>query len=330
MPANGSASSCSLGSAFQPGHVILDYRNLAYNPCNDLIFPSIFKAEGCISRPADAYYLYYAPHDTPGGICLAYAPSIGGPWKEHAGNPIIRKDWAPHYHVGHVSAPHAIWVTEESQLFVFYHGDNDQTHYAVSKDGLGFTYGGVALDQTAYADFLKGTYDRVFYGRVFAHRIPSKSSKYVMLFARESNQGPHKHGIYLSWSKNARDWSQPIRIIQPAGGARFVCSPCLFALQGRYYVAYHAEFGNAEAASAAYTDIWLDEFDAEFATRKPLGKFVDHRLFGEANPRVSDPLVILEGDAACLVLAIEKRLNQRFALATANLKDLERALIGQG
>ena len=330
MPASGSGSSSSLESVFQPGHVILDYRGLAYNPHNDLIFPSIVKAKGFLVGPRDAYYLYYAPHDAPGGICLAYAPSIEGPWKEHPGNPLIRKDWAPHHRVGHVSAPHAIWVAEESQLFVFYHGDNDQTHYAVSKDGLGFTYGGVALDQTAYADFVKGTYDRVFYGRVFAHRIPSKSSKYVMLFARESNQGPHKHGIYLSWSENARDWSQPVRIIQPAGGARFVCSPCLFTLRGRHYVAYHAEFGNPEAGSSAYTDIWVDEFDAEFATRKPLGKLVDHRLFGDANLRVSDPLVVIEGDVAYLVVAIEKRLNQRFAVAKANLKDLEGALIGRG
>ena len=330
MPAGEAGSSCGLESVFQAGPVLLEHRGLAYNPCNDVIFPSIVKAKGYLAGPCDAYYMYYAPHDSPGGICLAHAPAIEGPWKEHAGNPLIRKDWAPHHRVGHVSAPHAIWVAEESQLFVFYHGDNDQTHYAVSKDGLSFTYGGVALDQTAYADFVKGTYDRVFYGRVFAHRIPSKDSRYVLLFARESNQGPHKHGIYLSWSKNARDWSQPVRIIQPAGGARFVCSPCLFALRGRHFVAYHAEFGNPEAGSPAYTDIWVDEFDAEFATRKPLGKFVDHRLFGEANPRVSDPLVIIEGDVAYLVLAIDKRLNQRFALATASLKDLERSLTGRG
>jgi len=326
MTGNGSASAGSIESVFRPGHVILDYKNLAFNPCNDVIFPSIVRAKGRLSNPVDAYYMYYAPHDSPGGICLAHAPSIEGPWREHAGNPIILKDWAPHYHVGHVSAPHAVWVAEESKLFVFYHGDNDQTHYAVSQDGIGFEYGGVALDQTAYADFVKGVYDRVFYGRVFAHRIPSVNSKYVIMFARESTQGPHRHGIYLSWSKNARDWSQPRRIIQPAGGSRFVCSPCLFALNGKHYVAYHSEFGTGEADSPAYTDIWVDEFDAELASSKPLGKFVGHHLFGNQNPRVSDPLIIIEGDVVYLVAAIDKRLNQRFAFAKASLKDLERAL----
>ena len=327
MPVRESSSSGSLESVFQPGRVILDYKDLAYNPCNDLIFPSVLKVEGLVSDPMAAYYLYYAPHDPPGGICLACAPSIEGPWKEHTGNPRILKDWSPHYHVGHVSAPHAIWVPEESQMFVYYHGDNDQTHYAVSNDGRVFTYGGVALNQKAYADYVEGVYDRVFYGRVFAHEIPSKGTKYVLLFARQSNQGPHRSGIYLSWSKNARQWSQPVRIIQPEGDCFFLCSPCLFTVQGRHYVAYHAEFGAPTADSHQYTDIWLDEFDAEFAARRPLGKFVDHRLFGEANRRVSDPLVLIEGDVAYLVAAIETRLNQRFAFAKAKMEDLERALV---
>jgi hypothetical protein len=322
------AAESSLDAVFQPGHVLLDYRDLSYNPGNDLIFPSVVRAEGCLLNPADAYYMYYAPHDAPGGICLAHAPSIEGPWKEHAGNPLIQKDWPPHHQVGHVSAPHAIWVAEESRLFVYYHGDNDQTHYAVSQDGIRFSYGGVALDQRAYTDFVEGTYDRVFYGRVFAHRTASRDSRYVMLVARSSNQGTHRNGIYLSWSQNARDWSRPVRVIQPAGGAFFVCSPCLFALQGRFFVAYHAEFAEAGADSPAHTDIWVDEFDAEFAARRPLGKLVDHRLFGPANPRVADPLVLIEGDVAYLVLAIETRLNQRFALAKADRQALQRALFG--
>jgi hypothetical protein len=322
------AAESSLEAVFQPGPVLLDYKNLRYNPANDLIFPSIVRAEGCLLNPMDAYYMYYAPHNAPGGICLAHAPSIEGPWKEHANNPLIQKDWPPHHQVGHVSAPHAIWVAEESRLFVFYHGDNDQTHYAVSQDGIGFTYGGVALDQTDYADYVEGTYDRVFYGRVFEHRIPSKESRYVLLVARSSNQGPHRNGIYLSWSKNARDWSQPVRVIQPAGGAFFVCSPCLFTLQGRTFVAYHSEFAAPKPDGQGHTDIWVDEFDAEFAVRRPLGKLVDHRLFGQTNPRVADPLVLIEGDVAYMVLAIETRLNQRFALAKADLKALQRALFG--
>jgi hypothetical protein len=322
MAARKSGSSRSLESVFRPGPVIMDSKDHAYNPCNDLIFPSIVKVEGLIPSPADTYYIYYAPHDAPGGICLAHAPSIEGPWKEHAGNPLIRKDWPPHYRVGHVSSPHAIWVEEESRLFVFYHGDNDQTHFAVSKDGIEFEYGGVAVDQTRYADYIKGIYDRVSYGRVFRHRIPSKDSRYVFLFARESEQGLHKRGIYLSWSRDARRWETPVRIIEPAADMSFVCSPCLFSLKGRHYVAYHADF-------QGYTDTYVDGFDAELSVRRPIGKLFDHRSYGETNQRVSDPLVFIEGESAYLVNAIGKVFNQRFALAKASAADLARALAGR-
>src|SRR5438067_2073409 len=113
------AGQCNLESVFQPGPIILDYKDLKYNPfderklpslvkTDDLIFPSIVKTSG-LSKPLDAYYMYYAPHNAPGGICVAHAPSVEGPWKEFVrenrfitANPVISKDWPPHYRVGHV------------------------------------------------------------------------------------------------------------------------------------------------------------------------------------------------------------------------------------
>jgi hypothetical protein len=316
-----------LESVFQPGSIILDFKDHAYNPCNDLIFPSVIKARGCLAQPQDAYYMYYAPHDPPGGICMAHAPSIEGPWKEYKANPLISKDWPPHYKLGHVSSPHALWIAEECRLFVYFHGDNDQTQYAVSKDGLSFDYGGVALNQTAYADYREGVYDRVFYGRVFEHRIPSKNNRYVFLFARSCGAPPNaegrsRNGIYLSWSDDARKWSTPVRIVTTGEGMSFVCSPCLFSLRGKHYVAYHADF-------KGYTDTYVIECDAEFAVRRPLGRLFDHRQYGETNPRVSDPLIYIEGDMAYLVNAIGKVFNQRFALAKAKVMDLARALAAQ-
>jgi hypothetical protein len=277
-------------------------------------------------NPANVYYMYYAPHDPPGGICLAHAPALSGPWTEHIGNPLIKNDWPPHYKVGHVSAPHAIWVSGESRLFVYYHGDNDQTHYAVSENGIDFTYGGVALDQSDYTDYLPGVYDRVFYGRVYEHRLPSRDNQYIMLVVRQSVQGAHKQGIYLSWSQDARNWSQPVRIIEPSGNAGVVWSPCLFRLRERYYVAYHVEFQSSATDPNPHTDIWVDEFDADFTVRKPLGPMLDHRLFGETNTRVADPLVLVEDGTVNLVVSIDTWFNQRMALATATVADLERAL----
>lgn len=326
MPAGGSGSPYSIGSVFRPDKVILDYRELAYNPHNDVIFPSIVRTEGIFAKPIAAYYMYYAPHDAPAGICMVHAPSIEGPWVERAGNPLIGHVWPPHYKVGHVSSPHAIWVAGESRLFLYFHGDNDRTHYAVSKDGIEFEYGGVAVDQSDYTDFLKEKYDRIFYARVFEHPMPPSGSRYVLLGTRSSNQGVGVQGIYLCGSKDARKWSPPVRVIAPEGGSRFVCSPCLFSLGGKHYVAYHCEFGGEGTEFSSYTDVYVDEFDADFTTRKPRGKLLDHRIFGETNPRVSDPLIVIEGETVNLVVAIETRLNQRFALAKADLRELERAL----
>jgi len=326
MPSKVSKASPDLASVFQRGPIILDHKGLAYNPCNDVIFPTIVKTAGRIRNPVDAYYMYYAPHDPPGGICMAHSPALTGPWTEYTANPLIQKDWVPHYNVGHVSAPHAIWVTGEERLFVYYHGDNDQTHYAVSPDGIHFTYGGVALSQFDYADYIPGTYDRIFYGRVYEHRLPSKDNAYIMLVVRSSNQGAHKQAIYLSWSKDARRWSTPVSIIEPYGDALAAWSPCLFRLGDRYYVAYHTEFKGSANDPKPHTNIWVDEFDADFSVRKPLGEMLEHHLFGADNDRVADPVVLVEGDTAYLAVSIDTWFNQRIALATANMADLEQAL----
>lgn len=313
-----------LETVFEPGPIILDFKDHAYNPCNDLIFPSIVKTKARLATPLDNYYLYYAPHDPPGGVCLAHAPAIEGPWAEYNPNPRISKEWPPHYKVGHVSSPHAFWNAAESKLFVFFHGDNDQTQYAVSEDGINFEYAGVALNGKAYADYKEGVYDRVFYGRVFEHRIPSRKSKYVFLFARSCGNPPNKegrtkNGVYFSWSDDARKWSTPVRIVTAEKGFGFVCSPCFFTVGGRHYVAYHADRDGC-------TDTYVLEFSAEFEVRGRPRKLLDHRRYGEKNPRVSDPFIWIEGDTAYLINAMGKVFNQRFALAKAKLADLERAL----
>ena len=51
---------------------------------------------GRISGALGRLHLYYAPHNSPGGLCLSYANSLGGPYTEYAGNPIIARDLALH------------------------------------------------------------------------------------------------------------------------------------------------------------------------------------------------------------------------------------------
>ena len=72
--------------AFRHQGVVLDYKDLKYNPCNDIIIPSVIATDQ-LQKPLGRYYMYYAPHNAPGGICLAYADSPAGPWKEYEANP---------------------------------------------------------------------------------------------------------------------------------------------------------------------------------------------------------------------------------------------------
>ena len=62
--------------------MVLDYKDLKYNPCNDILIPSVIATDQ-LQKPLGRYYLYYAPHNAPGGVCLAYADSPAGPWKAY-------------------------------------------------------------------------------------------------------------------------------------------------------------------------------------------------------------------------------------------------------
>ena len=70
------------------------YQGLRYNPCNDVIVASVIATDQ-LQNPLGRYYLYYAPHNAPGGICLAYADSPAGPWKEYEANPLTTRRRAP-------------------------------------------------------------------------------------------------------------------------------------------------------------------------------------------------------------------------------------------
>src|SRR5687768_14245043 len=96
---------------------------LNYNPTGEFIFPCIRGVYDKISGARARYYLYYAPHGNPGGICVAYADSLAGPFTEYPANPPI-DDRLPSTTVGHVSSPHVIWDASARQFFCYFHGEN--------------------------------------------------------------------------------------------------------------------------------------------------------------------------------------------------------------
>jgi hypothetical protein len=315
-------------SVFSKGTVVLDYKAVRFNPCDDLIFPGVIRAADCFPQPLAKYYMYYAPHNAPGGICLASADALEGPWREFEHNPLITNVWPPHYHVGHISSPHAIWVPEASRLFLYYHGDNDTTRYATSEDGLAFEYGGVAVDKEDFERFT-GISSRVFYAKVFRHASPSGRGRYAMLFmasyySPKSPGDPSMHGLYAAWSHDARTWrlaSGTILQQSDLGPNEYVCSPCLFSWGGRHHVLYHRDRANASVEDKVQTDVYRVEVNANLERTGPQVLVCRRQAFGDDNLRVSDPCVLVEGDEVYLFSSVGPRLNQRIGLAKARVDE---------
>jgi hypothetical protein len=230
----------------------LDKSALSYNPTGELIFPSILHVAGRVQNPLGAWYMYYAPHDAPGGICLAYADSLAGPWREHPGNPIIARTWSPHYSVSHVSSPHALWNAADGRVYLYFHGENTTTRVATSADGRSFTYGGTVLT----TGMLPSDVSESSYARVFPH--PSRPGMYVMLFM--GNQAGTRK-IFIGWSHQlASGWQfKPEPLISPAAGEGGQLSGAHYwSRNGGGHVVYH---GGSGAIHVAHVGTSFDRED---------------------------------------------------------------------
>jgi hypothetical protein len=188
-------------------------------------------------RPLGKWYLYYSPHDAPGGICLAYADHLQGPWTEYGANPLISNRWDPHYRVSHVAAPHALWIAEEGRLFLWFHGENHTTRFASSEDGIRFRYEGIAA---LASDIPAADGNSCFYGRVFRHTLPSVvNSRYILMITAAYQK---RQTIVLAHSPDARAWTfrpNPLIAIPDELGGHGA-SPWLLRAADGLYVVCHA------------------------------------------------------------------------------------------
>lgn len=225
------------GVAVSPG-------DLSFNPTGEIIFPSVIKASDYFSNPLGEYYLYYAPHDAPGGISLAYSNSINGPWTEYSNNPLIPNNWQPFYNVSHVSSPHIIWNSSENKMFMYFHGENNTTRLATTTDGINFNYDSKVVG----CSDLGWNSCQVSYARVYEHTIPSKGNKYLMLLMGQGDPegAPTGRKIYYGWSNNGRDWTfQQSALLSPQSNhAGNLAGPSLLKWNGCTCVAFHASSGN--------------------------------------------------------------------------------------
>ena len=290
---------------FRHKGIALDYTGLKYNPCNDIIIPSVIRTDD-LQKPLGRYYMYYAPHNPPGGICLAFADAPEGPWKEYDANPLIHRDWQPHYKVSHVSGPHAIWIEEEKKLFVYYHGENDVTRFASTRDGIHFQYEGVAFTTKLFDDVSEASY-----ARMFRYTIPGKDNRYIALLMG-NNRGTRR--IYLAWSKDGRRWEpRQTPLVDPPPGTADVAQAWYLRWNGKHYLVYHAHLRSKHVIA----DLHVSEVDPALEHAKYLGMFYDHTTAGPENVAQMSPCFLTRDDKIYMYTNIGPRLNQKIALAVA-------------
>jgi hypothetical protein len=309
---------------FTEKYIALDYADLKYNPCDDVIFPCVTRVDDRLENPLGRYYMYYAPHNAPGGVCLAYADDLRGPWRETDGNPLIAKDWAPHHDVSHISSPHVLWRPDLSELWLYYHGDNDTTRWARSKDGIHFSYGGEAVKTPEMADMSGASY-----ARVFDSPFPGSPGRFLMvllLFKYEEDSWARfeKFGLYGAWSDDGEKWDlcdEPIVSPSDCGADSFVCSPSVHVHEERVYLIYHLDEVTERAVGRNLTDVCAVEIDSEL---RKIGKPIvicKREFFGDENQRFADPCLIEEDGEVYLFGAIGPRLNQRIGCAVGEWGD---------
>ena len=288
---------------FEYQKVVIDPLEMNYNPTGEYDFPTVIKASDYFENPLGEYYMYYGPHDSPGGISLSYADSPEGPWTEYEANPVISRNNPPHYSVSHVASAHPIWIEEENKLYMYFHGENNTTRLSTSEDGIHFEYEKVVVT-TADFDHVS----EASYARVFEYTIPDKNNKYVMLLMGNNKES---RKIYLAWSNDGKNWeTQRTPFISPINNGTFdhkgnLSGAYYFPWEGRHYVTIHAGDGNQYLVEVG------ENFDCEIhhgAFHEATGDYPDYG-------RVASRSFIQEGDTVYMFYEVGQRGSTKIALA---------------
>lgn len=287
---------------FEYRGVVTDKESMLYNPTDEFIFPSVFHAGAYLDDPLGEWYLYYAPHDSPGGISVMYADSLEGPWTEYAHNPIVADEWLPFYErVSHVSSPDVLWDDATDQVLLYFHGENSTTRWATSPDGIAFDDSGVAVTN---ADSGAGTTE-TSYARVVEHPDPSSGYRFAMTYMQ--NRTDNIRRIKLAESVDGKTWvvrPDPLVVPDAATGTN-VSGGNLWEWEGQLYVIYHGSTGITFART-------LDPTMTQVGPRWEL-----HRAsgVGDDTGRVAAPEIVTDGDETYLFYESGDRLGATIAWA---------------
>ncbi|WP_413760350.1 hypothetical protein [Streptomyces sp. MMBL 11-3] len=283
---------------------LLKPSQLKYNPTGEIIFPCIRGTAGRIANPLGRYYLYYGPHDAPGGICLAYGDSLEGPFTEYPHNPIVANTWQPHYSVSHVASAHVMWHEGLKEMWMYFHGENTTTRLARSKNGIDFTYDKVVLTTS----MLPSGTTETSYARVFPHELPSRGAHFVMVFML-NNTSNHRD-IHWGWSADGRTWTfdqQPL-VRHTDVGAVNIGGPHLLYRNGSTYVVYNKDKGSGG-------DLMITEVGNDFSRRTHLGVFYNSVSSAPESGRAAAPSFGTDGGVPYMIYEAGDRLAGSIAMA---------------
>ncbi|MFF2270144.1 DUF1349 domain-containing protein [Cellulosimicrobium cellulans] len=307
VPAAVSAAAADAPSAsdlpvFEYRGVITDKESMTYNPTDEFIFPSVFHAGAYLDGALGEWYLYYAPHDSPGGISLMYADSLEGPWTEYAHNPIVANEWLPFYErVSHVSSPDVLWDDAADEVLLYFHGENSTTRWATSSDGVTFDDSGVAVTN---ADGGAGTTE-TSYARVVEHPDPSSGYRFAMTYMQ--NRTDNIRRIKVAESVDGKAWDvrpDPLVVPDAATGTN-VSGGNLWEWEGQLYVVYH---GSTGITFARTLDPTMTQVGPRWELHQASG-------VGEDTGRVAAPEIVTDGDETYLFYESGDRLGATIAWA---------------
>lgn len=256
-----------------PVGFIIDMDDYVYQPpTKELIFPTVIDTkehlvDGKFLNNADTlhrYYWFHSPHDDPGGLYLNTGPTLDGPWTEQG--LILPNSWAQSHGIStsHISSFHIIWNNVYDKYFMYFHGNNDRTHYCTSDDLLNWTYGAQVV---TYEDFSFSSRE-ASYARVFEHEVPGYNNKYVMLLMINENA---YRTIYWGHSNDGITWTG---VREPLISSRLsyktipgtttkpqysnnVSGPYFMRVDDRNFVFFHSSAGNISVAEIG------EKFDRE-------------------------------------------------------------------
>jgi hypothetical protein len=283
--------------------VIIYREKMVHYPSHEYIFPYVIKATDHIPNALGTYYLYYAPHDAPGGICMAYSNSISGPFTEYSGNPILTNKHQGKFDVSHVSSPQVVWMPQYNKYFMYFHGENTATRWAHSTDGVTWD---VADDNVALRAANWGTdFTECSYAKVYEYTIPRFGDRYTMVMMLIRSGFGRRIGLATSNDGKHFTPRDEALISQGPGEGSDISGPAYWFNGGRHKIVYHGSSGN----------IYSTEVGADFNLENHLGVFYNPDASYPEYDKATDPCLFYAEGRWNMFYTVGPRLDQTIAYA---------------